>query len=418
MKATLSLWGRTHLPEIIVLLVAALVRFWRLDYHSIWLDEAISLRWARSDVSYIWASTFPLVKDKHPPVYYLLLHFWSGFLDLFGLGRADAALRSLGSLLGVLTVLGILLLAGRLSGRAAGLLAGLLVAVSPVLVWYSQELRMFQPATAALVWAAYCLLRGWQGGRWSTRLGWWIGFVVAMELALYSYLFSAFMLPAAALALVALLLTDRKNGTRMNADERGSEIRVHPRSSVFHFGRFLEGIVAIGVAGVLFLPLARNAWLANANDGTPGQLFMDFLPNLQRQLQIFTLWRVDWPAPWVTAALFFLGVLVLLGVLLPWPARTVRPAPRYLDQLWLLIWIGAPLLLGNLLLAKNDTVFAEDRYFLFLAPFVLWAAARGAVVAGKCGGDHGRTGGNGAGDGFIGRVSSGGQPPRSIHKAR
>ncbi len=39
--------------------------------------------------------------------------------------------------------------------------------------------------------------------------------------------------------------------------------------------------------------------------------------------------------------------------------------------------------MGNLLLSRNDTIFAEDRYFLFLAPFVLWAAARGAVASGE-----------------------------------
>ncbi len=41
-----------------------------------------------------------------------------------------------------------------------------------------------------------------------------------------------------------------------------------------------------------------------------------------------------------------------------------------------------PLLIGNLLLATSDTVFKEDRYFLFLAPFALWAIARGAAVIG------------------------------------
>ena len=77
------------------------------------------------------------------------------------------------------------------------------------------------------------------------------------------------------------------------------------------------------------------------------------------------------------------------------PAQTpVRPAwqPRAAaarrtlrggDRLYLWAWLGVPLLVGNLLLARNDTVFAEDRYFLFLAPFALWAVARGAVALGE-----------------------------------
>jgi hypothetical protein len=90
--------------------------------------------------------------------------------------------------------------------------------------------------------------------------------------------------------------------------------------------------------------------------------------------------------------LFLIGALVLIGLTLPWPRkwaqdlsagrRNVSPDARYLDQIWLMLWLGAPLLVGNLLLATSDTVFAEDRYFLFLAPFVLWTAARGVVAVG------------------------------------
>ena len=118
----------------------------------------------------------------------------------FGLAQHEVWLRSLGCLLGILTVLGVMLLATRLSGRRTGLLAGALVAISPVLVWYSQELRMFQPATTALVWAAYALQRAWTTPTRATRWLWWLAMIAAFELALYSYLFSAFMLPAAGVA--------------------------------------------------------------------------------------------------------------------------------------------------------------------------------------------------------------------------
>ena len=227
-RGTLRAASEFPWPEAIVLVVAFVTRFWRLDYHSFWFDEVVSLNWAGSDASYIWNTTFPLVQDKHPPAYYLLLHYWRTLLDFFGAGESDAALRASGALLGTLTVLGVLLLARRLSGRATGLLAGLLVALSPVLVWYSQELRMFQPATTGLVWAGYCLLRGWQAPRWRTALLWWGGFVVALEFALYSYLFSAFMLPAAGLALIALWAVDRAAHRTDPAAEKPSFARSWP----------------------------------------------------------------------------------------------------------------------------------------------------------------------------------------------
>ena len=77
-----------------------------------------------------------------------------------------------------------------------------------------------------------------------------------------------------------------------------------------------------------------------------------------------------WPSAFRTAAILFFAVLVLAGLILPGNSRrTARPL------LWL--WIGAPLLIGSALLATNAAIFREDRYFLFLAPFVLSAAAQG-----------------------------------------
>ncbi len=372
--ALLSRAYASHLPEWLVLAIAALTRLWRLNYHSIWFDESVSLNWSGADPSYTWRITFQLIEEKHPPVYYISLHYWREFLGLFGLSHADAAIRVFGSLLGILTVIGILLLVKRLSGRPAGLLTGLLVALSPVLVWYSQELRMFQPAATGAVWTAYALLRVWEGRTWQRRLGWWLLFVLVLEAALYTYLFSAFVAPAAGLTLLALAIVGRKE------------------SGNWH--RFGEGLIALAVLTLLFLPLANNAWGVSNAESTPGQPFADFVPNLLRELKIFTFWRMDWPH----LLLWLLGALALIGVVLPGlgaagdhkgaPLRgqsiVKNRQPRVLDdRIWLLIWIGAPLLVANVLLSRSGSVFREDRYLIFMAPFVLWAIARGVIVLGE-----------------------------------
>ncbi|MCC6458492.1 MAG: glycosyltransferase family 39 protein [Caldilineaceae bacterium] len=345
-----------RLIEGAILLIAVVVRFWRLGYHSVWFDEAISLKWAGYDIGYTWATTFALVQDKHPPVYYVALGLWQDLLAWMGLDHSDSALRALGSALGVLTVWGMLRLTTALSGRATGYLTSLLVALSPLLTWYSQELRMFQPATTGLVWGAVALWQAWQAARPLARFGWWLLMIIAIEAALYSYLFSAFLLPAAGLTLLVLFWRDR-------------DLR-----------RFLEGCLALLVTGLLFLPLARNAWSVNEAESTPGQAFADFGANLLRLLHIDTIWRVDWPQPWINAALLLFALLLLLGLLLPWRKATSQPR---LDQPWLWLWIGIPLLIANLLLARSGSIFAEDRYLLFMAPFVLWGIARGATALGS-----------------------------------
>lgn len=362
-----AMWAQV--AWMFTLAVAALARFWRLGYHSIWFDEAVTLQWATSNPVWTWQKTIALVEDKHPPGYYLLLHSWIELLKALGLPRSDEALRLFGALLGVLTVLGVMLLARRLSGPSTALLAGLLAALAPVLVWYSQELRMFQPAATGLVWAAYCMVRAWVGATAWRRWGWWLAFIVCFELALYSYLFSAFLLPAAGLTLLLLAY-------------RAWQAQGSQPDWAWRFG---EGAVAIAVAGALFLPLAYNAWQVNSAEGAPGSAFANLGANLWRMLRVFTLWRVSWPTWLVTSSLVLYAALAVAGLGLsarPHGAQTesAGPAPGSSDRGWLLVWLGVPLLIGNLLLTRSDSVFAEDRYFLFLAPFLLWAVARGVVI--------------------------------------
>ncbi len=88
------------LPELLILALAALTRFWRLDFHSFWFDEAVSLQWAASDPAYTWDVTLKLVQEKHPPVYYITLHYWQAGLNFLGLGHSDAGLRALGQSVG------------------------------------------------------------------------------------------------------------------------------------------------------------------------------------------------------------------------------------------------------------------------------------------------------------------------------
>ena len=353
-------WWTFSSALLVVLLLAALVRCWQLSYHSVWFDEAVSLQWAQSEPAFIWQKTFPLVEEKHPPIYFLGLHYWRVLLTPLGLANQDAALRGFGSLLGVLTVWGIMLLARRVSDQRTALLTGLLVALSPVMVWYSQELRMFQPAASALIWGAYCLARAWDATTAQRAIGWWLGMLVTLTAALYSYLFSAFLLPAAGLTLLGLLVSTKQ-------DRRGQ--------------RFTGGAAALAITGILFLPLAYNAWIVNSSEGDPGRAFADAGATLWRLLRIFTIWRVDWPQSVITAGLLVMAIFIALGLLLPWrrdSAPLSQPA-----RLWLWLWIGIPLLIGNLLLARSASVFAEDRYFIYLAPFVLWAAARGIVILGQ-----------------------------------
>jgi 4-amino-4-deoxy-L-arabinose transferase-like glycosyltransferase len=128
---------------LFILILAAGLRFYRIDAQSFWNDEGNSARLAERSLDLIVEGA---AGDIHPPGYYLILHYWRGLF-----GQSEAALRGLSTVCSVLVVLASYGLGRRLFSPAVGLLAALLVAINPFQVYYAQEARMY--AMLAL-WAA------------------------------------------------------------------------------------------------------------------------------------------------------------------------------------------------------------------------------------------------------------------------
>jgi len=129
---------------IAILLLAAALRFYRLDGQSLWNDEGNSVRLAQRSLALVTAGA---AGDIHPPAYYYLLWAW---IRLFG--DSEFAVRGLSAVLGLLLVAVTYALGRELYRPALGLTAAFLAAISPFQVYYSQEARMY--ILVALVGAA------------------------------------------------------------------------------------------------------------------------------------------------------------------------------------------------------------------------------------------------------------------------
>ncbi|MCL5962028.1 MAG: glycosyltransferase family 39 protein [Chloroflexi bacterium] len=92
--------------------------------------------------------------DIHPPLYYYLLHFWSAFV-----GTSELALRWLSLVSGLLLVSVVYALGRRLFSPTVGLLAAVFAAVSPFLVYYSQEARMYSQVAFLAALSFYLFAR-------------------------------------------------------------------------------------------------------------------------------------------------------------------------------------------------------------------------------------------------------------------
>jgi 4-amino-4-deoxy-L-arabinose transferase-like glycosyltransferase len=140
-----------HFTLLVILLLAASLRFYRLDAQSFWNDEGNSARLSERTIDLIVEGT---ASDIHPPGYYLLLHYWRAIF-----GHSEFALRALSAVAGLALVLFTYLLGRRLFDQATGLMAAFLGAVSPFAIYYSQEARMYALLGALAAASTYLLVR-------------------------------------------------------------------------------------------------------------------------------------------------------------------------------------------------------------------------------------------------------------------
>lgn len=169
-----------------IVLLAAVLRFATLSAQSIWFDEAATWDLVRRP----FGEMLGRIPDgeSNPPLFYVLEWAWT---RVFGDG--EAGLRSLAALAGLLTVPVAYAIGRRAAGGAvrAGLAAAALVAVNPLLVWFSQEARSYALATLLSAVALLLLLRALDEPRRGRLLAAW---ALAAALALATHYFTAFVL--------------------------------------------------------------------------------------------------------------------------------------------------------------------------------------------------------------------------------
>ena len=142
-----SHWQKIALLSLI--LVAAALRLYRLEAQDIWGDEAFSIFLSQQPFHVVIAGG----ADTHPPFYPALLFFW---LEL--VGSSAFATRALSAFVGTLTVPLIFVLAKRLSARpGVPWFAAILAAISPLMIYYSQETRMYELVAILSLASMYCL---------------------------------------------------------------------------------------------------------------------------------------------------------------------------------------------------------------------------------------------------------------------
>lgn len=394
-------------PAAALVLVALALRAWDIDRMSIWQDEGLTLYRASLGLGGILSGEIPLdqlvTPDVQPPLYFLIL---AGWLRLAGLSVGDPAAIWAGKWLSMLVGLpGIALvwvLARRLlAQRSAALVATLLTALSPALLWYSQELRSYSLQLSLGLLAVYALARALDAmeGRSGSdamsgsskaapkaTLAWASLSALAAGLLLWTHYLGIFLVAALALTALLRVVEARGSGLRSSgvpgpgsSPDPGSS--VHRPGAGDHSPRW-RGLLPLVAAGLAALPLLPYAFWRLELGAERHQHFVplrDFLRDLSFGFGMgksARAWHLAEPAqnlPSLAAELGF-GFLILAGLAWLWRQAGLRRRALPLLAGYLLLPI-----LGLYALTFLKPVYMGVRHILLAAPAAYLLAGAGWI---------------------------------------
>ena len=332
------------------------LRAYLLDVQSLWYDEGVTAEVARRGITELTRWT---AHDIQPPLYYYVVAAWGRLA-----GWSEWSLRFpsvfFGTLIPPLLAATALALTRR---RSASILAALFGALHPLLLYYSQEARMYAMLTALGVLLAYLVVHAESGimHRWLH----WATYVAVATAAIYTHYFAFFLLFALSVAFfIDQLILLPYLLRRRNPD-------IAPASAAY-------GVVR----GPLLAFLAANAAVL--------LLYVPWLMALFRQLALDTSY---WEGAFKLGEAVrhignsFIGGETMLetqatALLIPYALMTVALLPALLWRnpsqwraaLYSVLWLAAPIA-AVLFLASMAPKF-NARYVMIALPglLLLWAA--------------------------------------------
>lgn len=177
---------------LVVVPLAAVLRLLLLSHKSLWLDETLSVFFARRDL----AGFFQIMHqgEFNMVLYYALLRV------VLHLGDSEFWVRLPAVLAGVAAVPVMWALGKTVFDRRIGLLAALLLAVNSCHVLYSQEARAYSLLVLLSALSSLLFIKGIE----KPSAGVWLGYAIVNALAVYSHFFAVLLILAQWLSLLVL----------------------------------------------------------------------------------------------------------------------------------------------------------------------------------------------------------------------
>lgn len=341
-KSQIANHNRRWAIPLVIVLCAFVLRVYRLGEPSLHGDEAFSAQFAGQSFDEIIAALGHY--EPNPPFYYVLLWPW-----LRVAGSSEFALRFLSVSWGVFLIPWAYDLGRRLGDTKLGATTALLAAVSPFLIWHSQEARMYSVLAATSLASVALLVRAWQSGRSAL---WW-AWAAMTWLALFTHYFATLLAVAEVGVLTISIIRSSQRGRRM--------------------AQLKAWAVPLSLAGLLYLPWAAYVAPAMLAHEKSWILPVGLGEFLRRTLVTYSVGSTA--APWAVRWLWPGFLLILAG-------GSAALAQR---RRWEAGLVGSgflvPLVIVYLLSLRRPMF--HERYLIFVLPPYLVFLASGVTAWAK-----------------------------------
>ena len=332
----------------IVLFVGTLLRFYHLDAESLWIDEIYSIRDAAS-IEWMFEN-----HNYNRILYFILLRAW------MLLGTSEVWLRSLSNIFGIISIVLTYNLGSQLFSKQVGLTASLLLALSPLAINHSQEVRMYMLSTCLGLIGTLYLASFLKTQKSLPLMGWFAARVLAILVTPVNILL---YLPDSVLLLCNLKL---KGLLKV--------VRERKKTSIFILLVIIFPLFLIFQSS--FSPIINFIQNSRSTGDVDLSLF-SFVGGIVR----FMVW--PWPdhsepsaiAAVVDVSLKVYGILTI-GVIATsaWQGK----AFKLRQSLWILAWGFLPLISFFVVcVVLTPSLWGVSRYVVMLAPYIFVALAVG-----------------------------------------
>jgi hypothetical protein len=150
-----KIYEKDWLISGIIILIFAIIMFYKIDYFAFWRDEAVSANLTRNSLFDI---IFARNQDVHPPLHNVLLKLVS-----IPFGASELSLRLPSYLFNLTLLIGLYFLSKLNNFKPYQIYTTLLlVASNPQVLYFSSEARAYSMQMALMIWVIYCSQRIWQ----------------------------------------------------------------------------------------------------------------------------------------------------------------------------------------------------------------------------------------------------------------